>query len=126
MRTLYRETSYLPASTRHGASLRGMGKRAILSGKQKSADCRGAVSAWGESVFWQRRTLRALLGLQLGGALGNLIDRLQHGAVTDFIKMSMPDLFYSPNFNVADVAIACGVIGLMVYVLFSDLQQQTP
>ncbi len=50
-------------------------------------------------------------GLLVGGALGNLIDRLLNGAVTDFIK---PPLW--PAFNVSDMAITFGVLALL-YVL---------
>jgi signal peptidase II len=50
-------------------------------------------------------------GLLLGGALGNIIDRVRDGAVTDFIKLPL-----WPAFNLADVAITVGVIAL-VYVL---------
>ena len=49
--------------------------------------------------------LRVALGLQLGGALGNLIDRLRIGHVTDFL-----DFGPWPVFNVADMAIVSGVI----------------
>jgi signal peptidase II len=47
-------------------------------------------------------------GLLLGGALGNVIDRIRDGAVTDFIKL--PGW---PAFNVADVSITCGVLVLL-------------
>jgi signal peptidase II len=47
-------------------------------------------------------------GMLLGGALGNVIDRLRDGAVTDFIKL--PGW---PAFNVADVSITCGVLVLL-------------
>jgi len=50
-------------------------------------------------------------GLLLGGAIGNLIDRLGDGAVTDFIKFPS-----WPAFNVADIAITFGVLALL-YVL---------
>lgn len=50
-------------------------------------------------------------GMLLGGALGNLIDRIRDGAVTDFI-----DIPLWPAFNVADVAITFGVLALL-YVL---------
>jgi signal peptidase II len=53
--------------------------------------------------------LRLAMGLQLGGALGNLTDRLQHGYVTDFISVST-----FPVFNVADSAITLGVIVLIL------------
>ena len=47
-------------------------------------------------------------GMLLGGALGNVIDRIRDGAVTDFIKL--PGW---PAFNVADIAITAGVIVLL-------------
>ncbi len=50
-------------------------------------------------------------GLVLGGAAGNLIDRLRAGSVTDFIKLPR-----WPAFNLADVAITIGVISLVVLV----------
>lgn len=55
----------------------------------------------------------ALLGLILGGTLGNGYDRLVHGTVTDFIA-----LHFWPVFNVADSAISVGVVLLLLwYVL---------
>jgi signal peptidase II len=50
-------------------------------------------------------------GLLLGGAAGNLIDRIRAGAVTDFIKVP-----HWPAFNVADICVTLGVISL-IYVL---------
>ena len=50
-------------------------------------------------------------GLLLGGALGNIADRIRDGAVTDFIKVPL-----WPAFNLADVAIVGGVVALL-YVL---------
>ncbi|MGZ4169692.1 MAG: signal peptidase II [Solirubrobacteraceae bacterium] len=58
-----------------------------------------------------RRGLWLPTGLLLGGALGNLIDRLAHGYVTDFIKLPA-----WPAFNVSDMAITFGVLSLL-YVL---------
>jgi signal peptidase II len=55
-----------------------------------------------------RRGLWVPTGLLLGGAIGNLIDRLMHGSVTDFIKLP-----HWPAFNIADVAITLGVIALL-------------
>jgi signal peptidase II len=48
-------------------------------------------------------------GLLAGGALGNLIDRLRHGHVTDFIELP-----HWPPFNLADCGITCGVVILLV------------
>ena len=56
-----------------------------------------------------RRGLWVPTGLLLGGAIGNLIDRLMHGSVTDFIKLP-----HWPAFNIADVSITLGVIALLV------------
>ncbi len=55
------------------------------------------------------------LGLQLGGALGNLLDRLLQGHVTDFL-----DFRVWPVFNLADSAIVVGVIVLAAFLLLSD------
>lgn len=57
--------------------------------------------------------IRLGLGLQLGGAIGNLIDRVQLGHVTDFI-----DFRVWPVFNIADSAIVGGVFVLGYYLLF--------
>jgi signal peptidase II len=56
-----------------------------------------------------RRGLWVPTGLLLGGAIGNLIDRLVHGSVTDWIKLP-----HWPAFNVADMAITFGVISLII------------
>jgi signal peptidase II len=66
-------------------------------------------------VFFVRHRDRPLVwlptGLLIGGAAGNLIDRVREGAVTDFI-----DFPAWPAFNVADIAITFGVLTL-IYVL---------
>ena len=61
--------------------------------------------------------LRVAIGLQLGGAAGNLIDRLAlDGHVTDFISVS----FFPFLFNVADSAVTIGTVLLGVFVFFLD------
>ena len=59
-------------------------------------------------------------GLLLGGALGNLIDRVAEGAVTDFIKLPA-----WPAFNLADVSITFGVLSL-IYVLEGQREADGP
>jgi signal peptidase II len=60
--------------------------------------------------------LRLALGLQLGGALGNLIDRLRYqGHVTDFISVAT-----FPVFNIADASISIGVAILILSVWFTE------
>ena len=54
------------------------------------------------------------LTLILGGAIGNLVDRLFLGYVVDFLSLHIDDIFYWPAFNIADSAITLGVI-LLIY-----------
>ncbi len=63
--------------------------------------------------------LNLCLGLQMGGAIGNLIDRVRDGYVVDFI-----DLTFWPVFNIADSAICVGVAGLAISVLFPPRERQ--
>jgi signal peptidase II len=65
--------------------------------------------------------LRLAMGLQLGGALGNLVDRLQHGYVTDFVSVGS-----FPVFNVADSAISLGVIILLLDVWLNGEHREEP
>lgn len=70
----------------------------------------GVLSWW--MWFAKKRTLAIGLGLVIGGALGNLIDRLVYGKVADFIHLHAFGYgFYI--FNVADAAITFGVAGLL-------------
>ncbi|MCC6177863.1 MAG: signal peptidase II [Chloroflexi bacterium] len=62
--------------------------------------------------------LNVCLGLQMGGAIGNLIDRVHVGYVVDFI-----DLTFWPVFNIADSAICVGVVVLAFTVLFPPRHQ---
>ena len=56
---------------------------------------------------------RAALILILGGAVGNVIDRLVYGHVVDFLLFYWKDWYY-PAFNIADVAITCGAVLLVL------------
>lgn len=58
------------------------------------------------------RLTRLALGLVLGGALGNLLDRLVHGYVIDFVDWHWGNHHW-PAFNLADVGIVVGVFGLL-------------
>ncbi len=70
------------------------------------------IALWGPQMAQSNRLLAAGLGMALGGATGNLIDRVRLGYVLDFL-----DLHFWPVFNVADIAITCGAI-LVVIALF--------
>lgn len=81
-------------------------------------------------IGWLARTRRgdwrtALpLALIIGGALGNLIDRLVHGRVTDFIEVYWRTWSW-PTFNVADSAITVGAVLLITFGLFAGKQHDS-
>lgn len=54
-------------------------------------------------------------GLLIGGAIGNVIDRIRFGAVADFLNMSCCGIHNPYAFNVADVAIFLGAVGLIMF-----------
>ena len=68
--------------------------------------------------------LRYSLGLLLGGALGNLTDRLVRGEVIDFINVRLWSDFYFPTFNVADSALTIGLGMLALYVIRQRAQEK--
>jgi signal peptidase II len=77
-----------------------------------------AISAW--VVWWmrgERGNWKAQVsgGLLLGGALGNVIDRIVYGAVADFLNMSCCGIENPYAFNVADISIFLGAVGLVIF-----------
>ncbi|MFC3628638.1 signal peptidase II [Paracoccus angustae] len=75
------------------------------------------IVAWVWIWIWRSdagRFARVAAGLLIGGALGNVIDRLLYGAVADFLNMSLPGWQNPYSFNVADIAIFAGAIGLVL------------
>ena len=77
----------------------------------------GVIIAYFRFLPANRPWLRLSLGLQLGGALGNLIDRLRQGYVVDFIYFKN-----MPVFNIADCCIVVGVAILAFHLLFMQSQ----
>lgn len=78
-----------------------------------------AISTW--VVLWIRRSphrpvVGISAGLLVGGALGNVVDRLTYGAVADFINMSCCGISNPYAFNVADISIFAGAIGLILFM----------
>ena len=69
----------------------------------------GAVAlAWREPLpAW----LSALLGCVVGGGVGNMVDRIAAGSVTDFLATTFMDF---PVFNVADIFVTCGIAASLV------------
>ncbi|MBC7136816.1 MAG: signal peptidase II, partial [Oceanibaculum nanhaiense] len=70
---------------------------------------------------WLRRArnplLAVALGLVIGGALGNVIDRVRFGAVVDFLDFHISG-YHWPAFNIADAAISLGVVMILYHELF--------
>ncbi len=74
----------------------------------------------GAVVWWVRndppgRIGLIAAGLLVGGALGNVIDRLLYGAVADFLNMSCCGISNPYAFNIADIAIFVGAFGLVLF-----------
>lgn len=61
------------------------------------------------------RIVKLSAGLLIGGAMGNVLDRILYGAVADFLNMSVPGFDNPYSFNVADIAIFAGAIGLVLF-----------
>lgn len=71
------------------------------------------IAIWMARLKAEQRLLLASLALILGGAIGNLIDRMRFGHVVDFISVHW-DIHYFPAFNVADSAITIGAALLLL------------
>jgi len=81
-----------------------------------SAIAIGCIAYLFKNIHPNRKVQTASLSLILGGAVGNLIDRLRLGEVIDFIDFHWYDLHW-PAFNVADAAITIGVILLFMQMI---------
>jgi signal peptidase II len=75
-------------------------------------------------IYFALHTTRRLMwlptGMLLGGALGNILDRLRDGAVTDFIKLPLG----WPPFNLADASITLGI--LILFLLIDSSRRTDP
>ncbi|MGA2955915.1 MAG: signal peptidase II [Thermodesulfobacteriota bacterium] len=81
-----------------------------------SAVAIGCISYLLKTLRLQQKTLIVSLSLILGGAIGNLVDRLRMGEVIDFIDLHWYHIHW-PAFNVADSAISVGVILLFIQMM---------
>ncbi len=77
-----------------------------------------AISIW--VVVWIRNArlgapAQVSAGLLVGGALGNVVDRLLYGAVADFLNMSCCGIENPFAFNIADIGVFGGAIGLVLF-----------
>ena len=71
----------------------------------------GLLAWWATRA--DRRLLVAAIGLVMGGAIGNVIDRVVYGHVVDFLLFYWKDSYF-PAFNLADVGISCGAVLLVL------------
>ncbi len=80
-------------------------------------------------VFYYRRLaadstlIAATLGMQLGGAFGNLVDRIRQGYVVDFVNVGIPDGPRFWSFNVADSSIVVGIIAVTALLWWQERRQ---
>ena len=79
--------------------------------------------------LWRNRSEKTIawpLAFILGGAIGNLIDRVRVGRVVDFVDVDIPDIKFSFfqldrfwTFNVADAAITCAIVFLLAHMILA-------
>lgn len=75
-----------------------------------------ALAVWLVRSAWRQRWLAGALALVLGGAIGNVIDRVRFGVVVDFLDFHAAG-WHWPAFNVADSAITVGAVLLLLISL---------
>ncbi len=84
-----------------------------------------AIVIWMYGVPANRRWLLFALAFVLGGAMGNLWDRVALGYVVDFIEVYYKDMYW-PAFNIADSAISIGAVMLIIDAFwFNDTEIET-
>ena len=78
-----------------------------------------ALGICGVVTYWMRRETRPIAlisaGMVIGGALGNVVDRILYGSVADFLNITCCGLHNPFAFNLADIAIFAGLLGLMLF-----------
>jgi signal peptidase II len=79
----------------------------------------GMVAYFHRSLHGRGLWLHVLLGVILGGTLGNLVDRVRQGYVTDFVSVGIGDMRW-PTWNVADASLVVGIIVLVVFLTFFE------
>lgn len=79
----------------------------------------GAIIYYYPQVEKEGFLIKLAMGLQLGGATGNLIDRLLNNEVTDFISVGT-----FPVFNIADASISIGVVVLLIGVWIQERKEK--
>jgi signal peptidase II len=83
----------------------------------------GLVAYFHRSLRDKTPWVHLVLGIILGGTLGNFVDRLRQGYVTDWISIGIGDARW-PTFNVADSSIVVGIGALVLYLLLTNPDRQ--
>ena len=89
------------------------GKSSLLAGM--ALITLGAIYIWRHSLGLRQLPVQVSFGLLCGGIVGNLLDRLLHGHVIDFLDFHFGSYIY-PTFNIADSGICVGVV---LYIFYS-------
>lgn len=76
------------------------------------------ILIWLSRISIKQKWLSVSLAFILGGALGNLIDRIHYGFVIDFVQLYFRNWYWPAVFNLADFAITIGAVMLAIDVLF--------
>ena len=79
----------------------------------------GLITYFFRTLHGRSLGIFVLLGLVLGGTLGNFTDRLRHAQVTDFVSVGIGELRW-PTFNVADSSIVIGILAFVVLLTLFD------
>jgi signal peptidase II len=79
----------------------------------------GAIIYYYQQVDRQDWLIRLALMMELGGAIGNLVDRIQYGHVVDFVSVGR-----FPVFNIADACITVGVVVLLIGVWVQEKREK--
>ncbi len=72
---------------------------------------------------WKKVETNVLAGLIVGGAIGNLIDRLRFGYVVDFFDFNLGIMRW-PAFNIADAAISCSVVWMLIGIVLAEFRRK--
>ena len=80
------------------------------------------IAGWLYRIHREQRLLSYALCLILGGAIGNLVDRVAQGYVVDFLVFYY-DVYYFPAFNIADTAISIGA-GLLILDMILEMRNE--
>jgi signal peptidase II len=83
-----------------------------------------AIMFYHRHISDEQWLMRIALGLQLGGAVGNLVDRLRQGFVVDFIDLNFWPLREWPVSNLADISIVTGVTLLALLILWEEKHER--